>query len=199
LNDAGNWSPAAVPDGAGVTVNYSGAANTTVILNTLGGFSVGTVSTGGSDNVQWNLSVTTSLTLNEDGAGSGYATINDSNTSTGNFNQLLFGQTAGNITLADDLLITNTGASTVANGSISIRNPITGTGNVTFSNVAHSVTDASTFAGGIRLQTTSANTFTGSVPVEKGAVVFANSTAFGNSANTITLGRSGSEARRCLR
>ncbi len=192
-NEAGNWTPGTVPNGAGTTVNYSGAASTGTTINGGGPFVVGTISKSGSDNAQWDIRVLASLlTLNQDGAGSGHATIQNSNTSTGFSNQLIFGQTLGSITLADDLLITNTGGSTVANGSISIRNALVGAGNVTFSNVANSVIDAGTYAGAIRLQSTSANTFTGSVLVEKGAVVFANSTAFGNSANTITLGKSGS-------
>ena len=192
-SDPANWTPSGAPSAAGSSATYSGASTTSITINSGGPFAVGTISKSGSDNALWDIRVLASLlNLNQDGAGSGFATISNSNTSTGNSNQLLFGQTAGSINLQDDLLVTNTGASTVANGSISIRNAITGAGNVTFSNVANSVTDASTYDGAIRLQTTSANSFTGSVLVEKGALVFANSTAFGNSANTVTLGKSGS-------
>ncbi len=192
-SDAANWTPSGVPSAAGSSATYSGASTTSTTINSGGPFTVGTISKSGSDNAQWDIRVLASLlNLNQDGAGSGFATISNSNTSTGISNQLLFGQTAGSINLQDDLLVTNTGASTVANGSISIRNPISGAGNVTFSNVANSVADAGTYAGAIRLQTTSGNSFTGSVLVEKGALVFANSTAFGSSANTVTLGKSGS-------
>jgi fibronectin-binding autotransporter adhesin len=186
-----NWNPASAPITAGSVATFSGVATLGVSVGSA--ISVGTISLEGSNNAAWNINITSPLlTLNQDGAGTGFATISNSNTNTGFSNQLTFGQAFSGLVLGDDLLISNTGASTVANGSISIRNSISGTGNVTFSNVANSVVDASTYAGAIRLQSSSTNSFTGAVLVEKGAVVFAASSAFGNSANTITLGKSGS-------
>ena len=74
--------------------------------------------------------------------------------------------------------------------SIQLISTLAGTGNITVSNVANTVTSATSFAGAIRFQT-AVNTFVGSVLLQRGATVFNNAGNFGGAGNTITLGQSG--------
>ena len=59
--------------------------------------------------------------MNQDGAGAGFASIINSNPNTGTTNSLNInlGINGGALVLADDLLVSNTGGSTAANGAIS--------------------------------------------------------------------------------
>jgi autotransporter-associated beta strand protein len=149
------------------------------------GVTVGTLSLGGSSAASsWTFTMSNSITLNQDGAGAGFATISNTDSGIGN-NRIIFNSGAGNLVLADDLLISNTGGSTASNGSVQINTLISGTGNITISNVSNSIT-----AGYVRLAT-SANTFIGNVAVQKGAVGFNSASSFGSSSNALTLGAAG--------
>jgi autotransporter-associated beta strand protein len=191
--NVGNWSSTgnpgwngAVPNAVGAVANFN-AANMTPTQDISGGVTVGTLSfTTQSSSLNVRLAATSGITLNQDGSGSGRARIINTNPSV---SAAFMGIESGTLTLADDLLISNTGNSTntLANGgAIRIAAAITGTGNITIENALN---NTSTGAGTIRLAGN--NTFTGSVNVRSGLTAYTTSTAFGNAANVITLGAEG--------
>jgi autotransporter-associated beta strand protein len=185
------WNGTGVPNGVGVTANHGVSTTTTTTQDVVGGVTVGTISLTNNSNNGWTFTNTNGITLNQDGAGAGTATISNTDTTAGTANQLIIGPNATtSLVLADDLLISNTGASTQANGAIQIMSLISGTGNITFSTVGNTVTNTGTFPGAIRIQT-AANTFTGNSLIQKGAVTFNNAASFGPATNAITLGASG--------
>lgn len=183
----GNWSSNASPGWngtgvpvAGTTANLGSSSTKTVTLDAAG--TTGSLYYGGAGNFITTMTLTSGLTMNNSGSAS---TIANTNTSSGTNNRLSI--SGGTLTLANDLTVSNTGNST--NGSsiaFASSSVIAGSGNLAFYNVSNS-----TSSGVISLQGT--NTFTGNIAVQKGAVLFSYSggTAFGNSANIITLGSSG--------
>ena len=182
------WNGTGVPNGIGAIANFGDIVTGTTIQNIVGGITVGTISLTNNSNNSRTITNTNGITMNQDGAGAGFATISNTNTDTGTANFLFI--SGGTLTLADDLLISNTGGSTTSSGGIQISSTISGTGNITFSNVSNTVTSSTIFPGAIRIQTGS-NNFVGSVLVQKGAVTFNNANSFGGAGNTITLGQSG--------
>jgi autotransporter-associated beta strand protein len=179
------WNGTGVPDAGGASGFYTGASAPVTTQDVVDGVTVGTLSLGGSAAASsWTFAMSNSITFNQDGGGPGFATISNTNTGIGN-NRIIFNNGAGSLVLEDDLLISNTGNSTASSGAVQISTQITGAGNVTISNVSNSIT-----SGYVRLAT-SANTFTGNVTVQKGAVGFNNASSFGNSANVVTLGIAG--------
>jgi autotransporter-associated beta strand protein len=101
---------------------------------------------------------------------------------------------AGTLSLADTLSVVNSSSSTANNGAIQIGSVIAGTGAITLRSeqAIDPNMSLSQARGAIRL--TAANTYVGTTAIEKGLVVFTNTTAttstvFGtNAANIITLG-----------
>jgi fibronectin-binding autotransporter adhesin len=183
-----NWSGGVVPNAIGDSASYDGVSggglSKTVVQDIAAGVTLGSLSLTGSANVGFTLTLTNPITFNQDGAGAGTATISNSNTSATTGNQLFL--SGGTLTLADNVLITNTGASTNAIGAIEISSTIAGTGNITFSNVTNDIAQA----GSIRIQT-GVNTFTGSVLVQKGTVSYNLASSFGGAGNALTLGQAG--------
>lgn len=177
------WNGTGVPNAQGAVANHGVATTTTTTQDTGSAVTVGTISLTNNSANSWTITNTNGITLDQDGAGAGFATISNTNTNTGTTNALTI--SGGTITLADDLLITNTGGSTNATGAIQIASIIAGTGNVTLSNVSTALTQNSS----LRLQ--GVNTFTGSVLAQKGTVTINQNTVFGNAANIVTLGQSG--------
>ena len=178
------WNGTGVPNAIGAIANFGDVATGITVQNVIGGVTVGTISlTNNSANTR-TITNTNGITMNQDGAGAGFATISNTNTNATATNFLAIN--TGNLTLADDLLITNTGGSTNTTGAIQITSAIGGTGNVTFSNVSTALTQA----GSIRMQT-GINTFVGSVLIQKGTVTYNTATTFGNSSNVVTLGQAG--------
>lgn len=178
------WDGSGVPNSAGAVADNPITVSGTTVHDVGGGAIVGTLSLSGSGNFAWTHTLTNSLTLNEDGAGPNFATISNSNADAGTTNALVLG--AGSLILADDLLISNTGGSTSAGtsgGSIQITAIISGTGNIRVNNVSNDPG-----VGHIRMN--AANTFMGSIAIEKGAVTYNNASSFGAAANVITLGLS---------
>ena len=181
------WTVGGVPNAVGAVANH-GNSNTSITTVDIA-VTVGTISLTNNSNHAWNFGLTSGITLDQDGAGSGNATISNTNTFVGTANGLTIN--TGTLTLADNLLISNTGASTrggAAGGSISFASAlvIAGTGNITIDNVLNDIAGvgAITFYGG-------SSTFTGNVNVRSGGTVFNGASAFGNAANVITLGASG--------
>lgn len=175
-----NWTPNGTPDLIGDSVVKSSVGNSAVIQDIAAGVTVGSI-VNDSTIYTFTTTLSNNITLNQDGAGSGSASI--ANIGTGS-RLVLVG--AGTAVLADNLTITNSAASSLSSaGSIAISNVFSGTGNITFSNVNNG-----SAAGQITFNAT--NTFTGTVTIAKGAVTFNNQSAFGNiSSNTILLGSSG--------
>jgi autotransporter-associated beta strand protein len=192
---SGNWSSTtaangwngAYPNAVGAVAN-SAAGNSVITQDVSGGVTVGTISLGGSGNSKLDVTLTNGITLDQDGSGSGTASILNANTFlNGTVNSLTIA--GSSLTLADNLLIKNTASNTRSlsnGGAISISSVIAGTGDITIDNVLN---NASTGAGTIRLAGT--NTFTGSVNVRTGLTVFTKAAAFGNVNNVITLGAEG--------
>lgn len=168
------WNGTGVPNAAGAVASFTSGGTTTQDVS--GGVTVGTLSLSGSPTSDRSIAPTQGLTFNQDGAGAGYAILSNSSS------KRLSLSTAGPVTLADDLLITNTVTGT-GSYSISITSTIGGTGNLTFSNVSND-----TAARPISLGAN--NNFTGSVLIQKGAVTLANP-GFGGVGNAVTLGSSG--------
>ncbi len=190
------WNATGVPNAQGATANNALTSFTNVVTtqDVAAGVTVGTLSLGGANDNSWQLTLTNPLILDQDGGGAGFATISNSDSNAGAVNALIVGSVATQtVTLADNLLVSNTSSSTAVNGAVQIIPKITGTGNVTFhSDAAIGTPTITSFPGAIRLQNGStASTFLGSVLVEKGLVAYNSATSFGNSANVITLGAAG--------
>lgn len=179
------WNGTGVPNAVGVTASNPANTTGTTTLDAVGGAIVGTLNFNSTTNTSWTIVPTTTLTFNQVDPGVGTATISNSNANTGAANALILDP--GTITLADNLLISNTGGSTNATGAIQIASTIDGTGNITLANNSTTVAQA----GSIRF-VTGVNTFTGNVLVQKGSTSFNLGSAFGNVAtNVITLGETG--------
>jgi fibronectin-binding autotransporter adhesin len=180
------WNGTGVPDAVGAVANKSTSPSSVTTQDVVAGVTVGTIqfTTVGSA-IKWELTLTNGITLNQDGAGSGTATISNANTGGGG-NFIRF--QSGTLTLADNLLITNTGNSNQSasnGGSINFASTsvIAGTGNITIDNVLNGATGAIVMAG--------ANTFTGSVNLRSGRTFASGNSFFGDNANQITLGAEG--------
>lgn len=188
------WNGTGVPNAIGASALNTDFVNSITTQDVVGGVTVGTLSLGGANDISWSHVLTNQITLNQDGAGAGTATISNTNTSTGATNALIVGSAVTQtITLADDLLISNTGGSTAVNGAIQIIPKMTGAGNITFhSDAPIGAPTITSFPGAIRLQNgTTASTFAGSVLVEKGLVAYNGAASFGAATNVITLGAAG--------
>ena len=179
-NTASNWSPAIVPNGAGFIADFQpSAAGTQMVTaqNVNPGVTLGTLSLAGTGARSWLIILTGSMTMDNNGNG---AVISNVNTATGSY-QLTLGN--GSLVLADDLSVTNTSGST--SNPIILNSVISGTGNITFSNVSNDV-DAS-----IKLNPSGTSTFLGTSTIASGAVAFTDPSAFGAPGNQIILGSSG--------
>ena len=134
-----------MPNAIGATANFSTTASNAAATTTVDDgvtYTVGTLSYTGTANRGRTIAIpnavpNTGLILNQDGAGSGTATISNTNSGTVANNFVLING-AGTMTLNDNLLVSNTGASTSASGAIRLDAIIAGTGNITFSNVSNS-------------------------------------------------------------
>jgi autotransporter-associated beta strand protein len=186
-NDASHWSPATVPNGAGVIADFRpSAANPNQMVtdqDVPGGARLGTLSLAGTAAQTWNVVLFTSLTMDNNGNG---AVISNVNTSVGNYMLQISGTASGFLILADNLSITNTSGSTSVN-SIQLNTPITGTGNITFHNVSNNLNMGQIFLG----PTFAPSTFMGTSTIASGAVVFADENAFGPAGNQVVLGSAG--------
>lgn len=176
------WNGTGIPNGVGASATKTDSTSASVVQNQVGGVTVGSWSMSGGAGT-FGVTLTNGITFNQDGAGAGFATITNAGTNASG--RISFA--AGSFTLADDILISNTGNSTNSSGSVAISSTVGGTGNVTFSNVSNNAT-----AGQITLS--GANTFTGTVSVQKGAVAFSNNVGLGNTANAVILGSAGNSA-----
>lgn len=177
------WNGTGTPNAVGATAWFSSGVVGTTTVDIAGGVTIGTLEIGGTGNTQRSITLTNSITFNQDGAGSGYAVIRNSDTNSGTGSRLSI--STGTLTLADDLRIENTGSSTNASGAITITSNLLGAGNLTISNVSNNYN-----AGRINL--TGVSSFTGNVLIEKGVVgVGGNGNPFGATANVMTLGSVG--------
>jgi autotransporter-associated beta strand protein len=182
-NGSPGWNGTGVPNAPGAVAenNLGGSTGITSTQDVSGGITIGTLSKGGTGNFTWIINLSNSITFNQDGAGPGSAVISNGCTGT-SANRISL--SSGTLTLADDLLIINTGLG-AGSYSIGISSSIGGTGNITLYNVTNSVT-----AGPLSL--TGASSFTGSVSVLKGAVSFSTTgTGLGSTNNILTLGSEG--------
>lgn len=188
------WNGTGVPNAVGAVANHGVSTTSTTTQDVVAGVTVGTISLTNNSNNSWTFTLTNGITLDQDGAGAGSATISNTNTSATTANFLTFN--SGTLTLADNLLISNTGASTrtaTTGGSIlfSSTSVIAGTGNITIDNVLN---DTVAGVGSIRFAGGN-NTFAGSVNVRSGGTTIVAATNGGTfngfGTNVITLGASG--------
>lgn len=175
------WNGTGVPNAQGAVASKTNSAAATTTVDVGGGVTVGTISAGGVNNGTWSFTLSNKITLDQDGAGAGAAVI--VNTGSGTSSRISLG--TGTLTLADDLVVSNNSANATT-ASISITSTMGGAGNLKVFNIANDPNVAPITFGG-------ANTFTGNVLIQKGAVTFTYSagTGFGNTANAITLGEAG--------
>ncbi len=181
-NGSPGWNGTGVPNSMGASVNKTDSTSATITQNNSSGVTIGSFTLSGGAGT-FGVTLSNALTFNQDGGGAGTAAITNAGSNASS--RVNFG--SGTLTLADDILISNTGSSTNASGSIAISSTIGGAGNVTFSNLSNSAS-----AGHITLS--GPNTFTGTVTVQKGAVTFSNATSLGSSANAVYLGSAGNSA-----
>jgi autotransporter-associated beta strand protein len=182
---ANNWSPAVVPNGAGVTADFRPTAAGNPIFTTddvSTGLVLGRLTLAGTGAQSWNVGLSNTLTFDNNGNG---AVVSNVNTAVGNY-QLQIAGSSVPITLADNLTITNTSGSTNPGGSISITEWFVGTGNLTFNNVSNNP-----IVGQISLAPFVPSTFLGTSTIVSGAVSFGRATAFGASGNQVILGSAG--------
>jgi autotransporter-associated beta strand protein len=205
---SGNWDTvgatgwdAGPPDAAGAIVQRITAMTGDVLItesnsnDTVGAILIGNGTDLGNRYFEIDFATTRVLNLNNSGAG---ATIEYNNTNTGTTGQLWFGG-AGSMNLQDNLrinVVPNFTGLTAAGGTVALVVPITGTGNITVnSNQAipsYSVSATGQVQPAVSFQ--SANSYVGTTTIEKGAVQYITSTAFGNSANVIQLGVAGADS-----
>ena len=102
------WNGTGVPNAMGAIANFGDIVTGTTTQNVVGGVTVGTISLSSTANISRTITNTNGITLNQDGAGGGFATISNSDAAVGTTNALILA-TGGTYTLADDLLISNTG------------------------------------------------------------------------------------------
>jgi len=182
-NTSPGWNGTGVP-GIGTAAELGSSATKTVTLNVAG--TTGSLNYGGAGNTITTMTLTSGLTFDNSGSPS---TLSNTNTNAGTSNRLSIA--GGSVTLANDILISNTGNSTNTSGAITFSStaPIVGSGNMTVSNVSNSFAAGAITMGGN-------NTFTGTVLIQKGLLGFSYSTgtSFGNSSNAVTVGQSGQGA-----
>lgn len=183
-NISPGWNATGVPDGVGAVASKTDNTTATATQDIAAGVTVGTFTFAGSTGNGFGVTLTNPLTLNQDGGGPGFATVSNAGTFVSGSNRVTIGN--GTLTLADDLLVSNTSNSNSTSGSIAITSTIGGSGNVTISNASND-----TGIGHIVFNANNASTFTGNILIKKGAVTFASNHAFGSSANEITLGSTG--------
>ncbi len=187
-NGSPGWNGTGVPNAVGAVANFSDATITgNFVTNVDIPATVGTINFNANGNLSRSVNTVSNLTMDNGGSG---AVISNSNPSTGtnNFLAINSGQN-GNLVLADDLLVTNTGESTAPNDAILIGNLIQGTGNVTFSTVGNTVLSDNNAPGSIRIIQN--GSYVGNVLVQKGAVMTNSFQAFGDPGNMVTLGQAG--------
>jgi len=178
------WNGTGVPNAQGALAEYSGGSGATTDQNIALGVTVGSIQSIGAGNASWNINISNSITLDQDGGGSGSALIETTRTSAFG-HRLNINSGAGSLILADNLIVRNTGNGTSSSGSIQLNANITGTGNITFDNASSN----NAALGQIYLNSSSTSDFTGNVLVRRGAVSFNDKDHFGNKAtNVITLG-----------
>ncbi len=179
-NASPGWNGTGVPDAVGATADFTGAVAGTTTQDAAN-VTVGTISLGGAPGARTVATGANVITLDQDGAGAGTATISNSTT------QRL--TITGKLTLADDLLVSHTGS---VGGSVKIyvQATISGNGNITVSNNNMSTTAGKIYLTGLN----GSSTFTGNVLVQKGMLTWTeNSTArgLGAATNVVTVGSAG--------
>jgi len=194
-NGIPGWNGTGVPNAVGAVANFPDATTPGNFVTSVDiPATVGAINFNANGDLSRSVNAVSNLTMNQDGAGPGFAIISNTNPSAGvnNFLNVNSGQ-FGNVILADDLLVTNTSGSTAPTDAILIGAHIQGTGNVTFSTVGNTVLGPNNAPGCIRIN--QPGTFVGNVLVQKGAILTNAGTssggAFGDPGNMVTLGQAG--------
>jgi autotransporter-associated beta strand protein len=181
------WTNGVVPNGVGDSATDSQAtASTNQSIDVGGGVTVGNITAnwGGTVNKSWQITLTNSLTMNQDGAGAGSASIMNAASSSMTGNTSIF-INPGTFVLADNLFLSNTSNSTRTSGSIRMRPTITGNGSIWIENVSNDPGHGQiTFEAG--------GNYGGNTTIASGATTFTRGDAFSpNPANVVTIGATG--------
>ncbi len=179
------WTNGVMPNGVGDTATDSVGASVTIPIDVSGGVTVGMIKADFTTNNSMQVTPTNNLTMNQDGAGAGSASIiNNIQSATTPSNPSIF-INAGAFTLADNLFLSNTSNSARTSGSIRMRATITGAGNIWIENVSNDPGHGQvTFEAG--------GNFSGNTTIASGAATYTRGDAFGpNPANVVTIGAAG--------
>jgi autotransporter-associated beta strand protein len=195
--DSTRWVDGIIPNAQGDTAQYLGGIGSQITFNDVsGGVTVGTLLADMTTNISWQITPNNNVFLNQDGAGPLRATVINDIQSTGattNPSIFLNPGSGGTFVLQDDLLLSNTSNSTRTNGSVQIRGPLKGAGNIFIENVSNNIG-----AGQIQFtndQSTGLGVggFAGNIFVNKGAVTFTRGDVFTPTpGNIVTIGAVGS-------
>jgi fibronectin-binding autotransporter adhesin len=201
----GNWSSTTGPAGwtNGTAPNAQGdialdsvGASCTTTQDIAAGVTVGTIKADFTTNNSWQITPNNNVFLDQDGAGPLRASVINniqSTGATGNPSIFLNPGSGGTFVLQDDLLLSNISNSTRNNGSIQIRGPLKGSGNIYIENVSNNIgagqiqftNDESTGLG--------AGGFAGDIFINKGAVTITRGDVFTPTpGKTVTIGAVGS-------
>ncbi len=202
------WVDGIIPNGQGDTAQYLTTQNTpaasSVAINDLADVTVGTLRLSGNTNHSMQFTPRQNIKLNQDGAGPGHAAvINDAigtvesgtpPSATSNISIFLNpagGTNPGAFLLEDELWLINNSNSTRSNGSIQIRGPLKGTGNIYMENATNDITAGQIQWTNNQSSGIGAGGFGGDIYVRKGAVTFTRGDVFTPASKMIYLGAEG--------
>lgn len=182
------WTNGVAPNGVGDTATDSVGASVTIPIDVSGGVTVGMIKADFTTNNSMQVTPNNNLTMNQDGAGVGSASIiNNIQSATTPSNPSIFinSSTTGSLFLADDLFLSNTSNSARTTGSIRMRGTINGNGNIWIENVSNDPTKGQvTFEAG--------GNYGGNTTIASGATTFNRGDSFSpNPGNVVTIGATG--------
>jgi fibronectin-binding autotransporter adhesin len=197
-SDPAHWQGGIIPNAQGDTAQYGGTSSQIALNDVAAGVTVGTLKVFGSSNVSMQFTPNQNIILNQDGAGPLSASVINNIQSTGSTaNPAIFlnAGSLGTFVLQDDLFISNTSNSTRTSGSVQIRGPLTGAGNIWIENVSNNIgaaqiafTQSESGLGGAGQPLG----FSGNVTIAKGATTFTRGDVFTPSpGNFVTIGAAG--------
>jgi autotransporter-associated beta strand protein len=199
----GSWQDGIIPNAQGDIAQYTTGSSSVAVNDVAGGVTVGTLKVlgGGTSNGSMQFTPNQNIFLNQDGAGPLSASVINDIQSTGtNTNPAIFLNAAasgstGTFVLQDDLFISNTSTSLRTSGSVQIRGPITGAGNIWIENVSNDIghaqvaftqSESGLLGGVVPLG------FAGNTTIAKGATTFTRGDIFTPSpGNFVTIGANG--------
>jgi autotransporter-associated beta strand protein len=199
-NDSTHWQGGVIPNGQGdvaqyTTTDVNPAGASSVAVNDIPNVTVGTLKVQGTTNHSMQFTPNENIVMNQDGAGPLRAQwINDIQSAGATSNPALFLNApatgfSGTFVLNDDLFISNTSNSQRTSGSIQVRGPIRGAGNIWIENISNNIGAGQVAFTNNESSGAGAGGFAGNITVAKGAVTFTRGDVFTPSpGNFVTIG-----------